>query len=426
MSLIQKEINKKVMKLSQPLSDYFVFSIKAKELLKICEPIRLEDGDEVDNYGLLDVPFSKVSTGTQRKENVKQVAEIKEYIVSGDAAFPNTIILGANLNDKGFLLDSEDEKRWIINGDELSIPTASYKASIIDGQHRVLGFKRLFNEDENNEYLDMDVLCVLYLDLPLTYHAQIFTHLNSTPRRVDRNLIYQLYQIDMDEKKPECWSPEVLAVYLARTLDSDIGSPLKDRLKLSVKDRELKDGWKFTFSSVVEGLLCLISSNPKKDKNILATETRVLSEDKDKYKFAKRDVLSAYIDSAPLRELYLNQKDSTLYSLILKYIKVMDEKLISKEDSVFRKSIGFSACLLALKEILLRSNAEPNEVIEIIERNLVRINFDFLPSIPSTKVQGVLKNTIILLVKDELNLDKKSINIKIEDVKLYTSIIGTK
>ncbi|WIH22872.1 DGQHR domain-containing protein [Photobacterium damselae] len=423
MANIKNEIKKNVIKLSQPLSDYFVFSIKARELLKICEPIRLEDGEEVDDYGVLNVPFSKVSTGTQRKENSKQVSEIKEYIISGDAAFPNTIILGANLDDKGFLLDEEDKNRWTVSHNVLNVPAGSFKASIIDGQHRVLGFKKLLNEDENNEFLNMDLLCTLYLDLPLTYHAQIFTHLNSTPRRVDRNLIYQLYQIDMDEKKPECWSPEVLAVYLARSLDSDCDSPLKDRLKLSVKERELQDGWRYTFSSVVEGILSLLSSNPKKDKNTLSSETKKLSNGKREYVFSKRSVLGGYKDIAPLRNLYLEQKDSSIYKYLLRYIIVMDRELISKGDSVFRKSIGFSACFSALRDILLNTQHDRDEVVDVIERSLSKINFEYLPDIPSTKVQGILKNVIILLVKDELRIDKKAININIKDRVIYENII---
>lgn len=425
MANIKKEVNKQVIKLSQPLSDYFVFSIKARDLLEICEPVRLEDGKELEDYGSLEVPFSKVSTGTQRKENSKQVAEIKEYITSGDAAFPNTIILGANLNDKGFLLSEEDKVRWSVDNSNLNIPAGSYKASIIDGQHRVLGFKKLLSENENSKYLDMDVLCTLYLDLPLTYHAQIFTHLNSTPRRVDRNLIYQLYQIDMDAKKPECWSPEVLAVYLARSLDSDTKSPLKDRLKLSVKERELQEGWRYTFSSVVEGILALLSSNPKTDKNTLSIETRRLSKNMDKYYFASRTVLDDISDSSPFRKLYLEQKDSTIYKYILSYVNVIDKKLISKGDSVFRKSIGFSACFLAFKEILTNTNASPDRVIDVICHKLDEINFDSLPEIPSTKVQGILKNVIILLVKDELSIDKKLININIKDKNIYIDIIGS-
>lgn len=45
--------------------------------------------------------------------------------------------------------------------------------------------------------------------------------------------------------------------------------------------------------------------------------------------------------------------------------------------------------------------------------------------IPSTKVQGILKNVIILLVKDELNIDKRMINININDKSLYVDIIGS-
>lgn len=424
MKIIINELNKKVIKLSQPMSDYYVFSIKAKELLQICEVSRLEDGTEEEIYGQLSIPFSKIKSGTQRKMNSQQVLQIKDYITSGDAAFPNTIILGANLDDKGFLIKGDDKRRWEVNNNELKIPKTSFMASIIDGQHRVLGFQRLFDESPNNEFLNMDILCAVYLDLPLTYHAQIFTHINATPRRVDRNLIYQLYQIDMDEKTPESWSPEVLSVYLAKAIDTDENSPLRDRLKLSVKERPLQDGWRYTFAAVVEGLLMLISSNPKRDKNILARATRIKSKDKGEIVFANRSILSEQPDSAPLRKLYLEQKDSTIYSFILRYVKIIHKNLLSGEENVFQKSIGFTACFQALKDILELSGKSKDSVLDSIENNIHRINLDKLPETPSTRVQGILKNLIILIVKDELGIKSKDINIKATDVDIYRDLIG--
>jgi DNA phosphorothioation-associated DGQHR protein 1 len=422
MKLIEKELNLSAMEISQPLADFYVFTIKAIDLLNICIPVRLEDSEELETYGDVEVPFSKITTGTQRKENVKQVGQIRDYIISGDAAFPNTIILGANLNEEGFRISKEDKCRWSFDKGQLNIAKNSFKASIIDGQHRVLGFKKLKEDDPTNEFLQMDIVCSLYLDLPLTYHAQIFTHINSTPRRVNRNLIYQLYQIDMDEKKPGCWSPEVLAVYMARALDNDKNSPFENRLRLSVKEKKLKFGWCYTFASIVEGILPLISTSPVRDKNRLASETKKCSND-DELVYSVRSVLKDIEDGAAFRQLYLEQKDSSIYNNILKFVVIINQILIEPKDSVFRKSIGISACFMALKEALIISGASFEEVIQAFENNLTRFDLQNLSDIPSTKLQGIIKNTMIQLVGNELNINLKNIKLNIKDVAVYKTLI---
>lgn len=403
-------------KVSQPLADFYVFSIKAKDLLDICESVRLVETDEVEKYSDLEIPFAKVS-GTQRPTNNKKINQIKDYILSGDASFPNSIILGANINNNGFL--DESELKWSVNENgELIIPANSNVSAIIDGQHRVLGFKKVFDEDPNNENLDMDVVCSLFLDLPMSYHAQIFTQINSTPLRVNRNLIYQLYQIDMDKKKPELWSPEVLSVFMARGLDNDERSPFFRKIKMSVKNNsETNIKPQYTFATLVESILFLISENPMADKTILATESSNLSAQITEQTYATRDVLSQRKDKAPLRELYLKQKDNTLYNIILNFTKIINENLL-QEDSIFKKSIGLRACFLALLDVLLENQSDYDDALVKIDKGMKIISLSNLPKTPSTKVQGVLKNIILFSIKKTCNIQYK-IKIEMADRHYY-------
>ena len=82
----------------------------------------------------------------------------------------------------------------------------------------------------------MELLCSVYLDLPLAYHARIFTNININQKRVDKNLAYNLFQFDMEQGEPETWSPETLAVYFARVLEKDNDSPFKGKIKLGVEN----------------------------------------------------------------------------------------------------------------------------------------------------------------------------------------------
>ncbi len=367
----------------QGFGTFYVCAIKAKDLLEICQPIRADilDG-EIDND-----PFEAgifKPAGPQRKVGEKRPEQIARYISTGMAAFPNSIIIGANITDEGFLLD-EESRQWIYSNGCISIEDNACAAAIIDGQHRLQGYELIKKSNSNLECLEDELVCSIYLDLPITYHAQLFSTINSTQRKVPKNLIYQLYQIDMDERKPQYWSPEVLSVYLSRALGMDPESALFKRLVLAVDKRPngLQKDWNVSLSAVVEGLLKLFSSKPLDDRE---------SFHSDKMEVVKRTDLKN--DKSPWRFEYINNKDRDIYENVrdfINFIYANDKDM----DSAFKSSIGISSILAAFAEILTAFNGNYKNIQSRFKSDIYELKFRALPKDRVSKNKKLLKDSIV-------------------------------
>src|SRR5690606_26453257 len=102
--------------------------------------------------------------------------------------------------------------RWTateVEGDlcSVTIPSAKKLAAVIDGQHRLFGFV-----DAKPERLTMNLLCSVFLDLPKPFQAQLFATINSTQKRVDKSLTYELFGYNIDDEAENLWTPDKLAV----------------------------------------------------------------------------------------------------------------------------------------------------------------------------------------------------------------------
>ena len=122
---------------SQPIGEFFLCSIPADVLLDVTFsiPATIKRKEGV---------FSGV-LGNQRKLSEARTRQIGAYIDEDDSTFPNTIILSANYRENG---DYEDDEslRWRISAgtdgcSSIIIPSLGRLASIIDGQHRLEGFR---------------------------------------------------------------------------------------------------------------------------------------------------------------------------------------------------------------------------------------------------------------------------------------------
>jgi DGQHR domain-containing protein len=154
------------LRVRQPLGTFYVISISAEKLLGLCYSDKAELGE--DGFSI---------TGTQRLEDEKRQKEISDFIRTEEAAFPNTIILGANYDEDGYFIESEDS--WVVEEESpgsyrLKIPSSRRMASIIDGQHRLRSFKYA----DIDRRKDFELLCSVYLDLPIPYHAYLFSTIN--------------------------------------------------------------------------------------------------------------------------------------------------------------------------------------------------------------------------------------------------------
>jgi len=375
---------------SQPLGDFFVVALDAATLRQVTflDPTRITSVDSKSFwYSLL---------GAQRQSSPRRARQIAKYINTVEAAFPNSIILAANYINYGELQEDE-EKRWRVEcvGDnlfELVIPTNGKMASVIDGQHRLLGFDYCDPERQT-----MELLCAIYMDLPHAYQAYLFATININQRKVDKSLAYDQFGYNLDEEEKDGWAPDKLAVYLCRKLNLDPHSPFHARIKIAPLNADLlfPDGslpdWQVSMACVVEGSAKLISQNAKKDRDLL--HRRVIGA-------RSRSLLP--MDSSPLRMLYLNNNDDDIYRLLTKFFAVADQQLWSMASlqSYIKKTVGIQALFDVLRLSIERLGNNPSVTdFEGILGASSSVDFSDPAFQASGKGRVRIKNTLLLFAE---------------------------
>lgn len=333
-------IKRQVIPVNQPFGQFYAVKLTAAELLKVVDtdPYRItETGD---------------TAGIQRKKNEIRLKEIAEYLKSQESALPNTIIIAGNS------FSDDEETRWFLEEDGesklvLSIPENSINGSIIDGQHRLKAFNHLSKKEQES----YELLCSVYLDIPNPYQAYLFATINMNQRKVDKSLAYELYGYNLSEENAIEWSPEKLAVFLTRKLNRDNKSIFHEHIVVAAENIDLlfntrpqDQEWYISTASVVDGILSLISTNPKRDRDKLFQIER---------KSRSRKLLPD--DSSPLRSYFKENNDLLIYTIILNFFNASFETLYKQSSYIF-KTVGIQAQFRVLKEILTRYLAEDKNI----------------------------------------------------------------
>lgn len=353
---------------SQPFGQFFVAAIPARVLLDTAFSDRLTAIKKKD--GTYDLE------GSQRKLVERRMKDIGMFIDGSSAAFPNSVILAANYREDTGLVEEDEDLRWSFDiakgglSGQLTIPKAVKLAPIIDGQHRLFGF----NFAEKRERLDVPLLCAIYFDLPKPYQAFLFATINANQRPVTKSQTYELFGYNVEDEPPEKWTPEKLAVFLARKLNTEKDSPFHDHIVVAaendfaptISEVRRAGSWAVSTAAVVEGIVRLISSNPKKDAYAM--------DGKFEYRAQNRSVLDpAREDSAnPLRVLYLGKNDDLIYTGVKNYFTAAD-KLFWKHatsDSYIRKTVGVQALFDIARQIMGERVAAKDFSVASFEKKL--------------------------------------------------------
>ncbi len=338
--------------------------------------------------------------GAQRDHSLVRAKKIAKYINTVESAFPNSIIIAANYINHGDFQD-EEEVRWRIEGSDktsfhLHIPTTDKMASIIDGQHRLLGFD--FCDPARK---DMDLLCAVYMDLPQPYQAYLFATININQRKVDKSLAYDQFGYNLDTEDPDSWAPDKLAVFLTRKLNLDPSSPLYNRIRIAplnkeaVFDESEDRDWQVSTACIVEGIAKLISSNAKNDRNEL-----------HKWAVVARTRSHLKPDYSPLRELYLKCKDDEITKVLRTYFEGVDKKLWTnaKGNSYIRRTIGVQA-LFDILGLLIEDESLPEDKLKQLLAKSSKIDFSDPLFQASGKGRTRVRNAI-LLAADMMNIEE--------------------
>jgi len=343
----------------QPLGEFYLTALPAEFLLKVCFSHRHTRNDA-------DATGRVRDEGHQRRLDQNRLNDISRYLQTQDAALPGTIIIAGNCTQDGEILDLDDEtsslRRWRIEpkgGDDrevvsLAIPSDDRLGAVVDGQHRLWGFEKLPADLKKTS-----LPCAVFLDLPTPQQAAIFATINFNQKPVSKSQSYELFGYNLDDEPERSWSPDKLAVFFARKLNVDTESPFIDHIKVAAQDDRVLDEiakirqkeWSVSTATIVEGVLSLISKNPKQDRDTLHRDP---VEARSRKKLADKSVRG---DVPPFRELYLAEdRDIVIYKTVLNYFKAAHklfwENLHADSKSLIRKTAGVQALFQVLKELL--------------------------------------------------------------------------
>lgn len=349
------------LQIRQPIGDFYLTAIPASILLKVCfsVPHTRHSSDEEGNVK---------DVGNQRKMVKQRLTSIAQYLQTREATLPGTIIIAANCERDGSIVDPLDKRsgfRWSISADknvgnlyELDIPSDQPLAAVVDGQHRLWGFQNLSKVAE-----DFMIPCAVFIDLPSPQQASIFATINFNQRPVNKSQTYELFGYNLDDEPESSWSPEKLAVFFARKLNADPESPFLNHIKVAaIDDRVLSElarrsqkEWAVSTATIVECVLKLITKHPQAERDEL-----------HKYPLDKRnrnvlraldESLSRRPSSAPVfRDYYLSgDKDIVIYKTIINFFTVVRELFWKSGLSTpLKKTAGVQALFLVLSEILTK------------------------------------------------------------------------
>lgn len=327
-----KEIFLPVLKMTQPIGDFFIGSMKAKDLFKIAHfdirKIRNEGG--IDQY-----------LGIQRQLNEKRVAEIQRYVKTMDATFPTAVILAvdercATVNPIACRGDKPGQSRLFELGlrnvpepEDGEDPVLFRQiARVIDGQHRIAGLE-LYEGD-------FDVNVAIFVGLDIATQASVFSVVNLAQTKVNASLVYDLFSYD------EARSPEKTAHELAVALDSTSGSPFEKRIRRLGVATEGRFGETLSQATFVRAVLPYITDDVMTDREIGRRGGSWPSPD---YQQMLKMIF---------RTFFVNNKDVDIAEIMWNYFSAVEERwpeawAWTGTGRILNKTTGFEALMKFLR-----------------------------------------------------------------------------
>ncbi|MDT8956453.1 DGQHR domain-containing protein [Aeromonas caviae] len=345
------------LKISQPYGDFFQATFTADDLIK-CTYVNQA---EMENGEL---------TGVQRKESTPRALEISRYVDSSEAAFPNSIILSVNYDEDDMPVAEENKWRFEkIDNDlyKIIIPDINLKlCSVIDGQHRLLGFRLSSNKA-------IKLPCSIYDSLPPSGQASIFSTINFNQQKVPKSLAYRLFGYSLDDMSRDVWPPDLLAVYFSEKFNSTENFPFYNRLKNRVLNESNENNWAVSSSVFIDGVLSLISRNPRLDRYSI---NAINSTSKEK---GRRRLLTVNKnDNSPLRHLYINGNDRAIEQVLFMFFNKVESHFWTQEcidkKTVLIRTVGISALFQFLKKQLLDMSDITLEKLDRLCNLLIKVD----------------------------------------------------
>ncbi|MDP2386990.1 MAG: DGQHR domain-containing protein [Bacteroidota bacterium] len=347
-------VDLKVIKVSQPIGDFFIGTIKARDLIKISyADVRRIEGEEreVERY-----------LGIQRPLDKTRVYKIRRYLESVDAAFPTGIVLAIDQNcaefDDGGTLTLKPYESAEYPEESISFDKV---AKVLDGQHRIAGFiNEAGNYDEtlNQFFPDFQLNVVVFIGIDLDEQANIFATVNLAQTKVSRSLVYDLEELSKTR------SPFRTCHQIAVALDSvDKKSPLYHRIKrLGVKTKDRTKPEPLTQAVFVESLIKLISPDPFVDRNL--------------YMKGKKPAYfsNSELRKHPFRNMFISEQDNEIALILFNYFTSIQDKWptawkdINRQGNILPRSNAFKAFMRYLRIAYLTIVGQNVGIVPTVEQ----------------------------------------------------------
>lgn len=308
-------------RVTQPIGVFYVGVLPASTLRRNAQPETRKLLDSQEN-----------SAGIQRVLSEERVKEIRQYLRTADASFPNSIILSLDPNRLLEGPDSLTVGERDIGLVRLVVQQNAEAFSVIDGQHRLKGF-----DDETEK--DFELIVAIFIGLDEEDKAYLFSTINSKQTKVNKSLVYDLF--DVAERR----SPQRSAHDIAKLLNSDPNSPFYRRIKLLGTNPKFESEVLYRANlsqgTFVERLLSLITRDAAIDRDVIRRGGEL-----DR---AQNDTKLVF------RPMWIEDRDNVILKVLFNYFTAVAEEFPTEwRDGTcpLAKTIGFGALMSLLTDLV--------------------------------------------------------------------------
>jgi DGQHR domain-containing protein len=344
------------LEVKQPIGSFYLTKLTWGDLLAIAaaDIRKIEDetshGDSFDSY-----------LGIQRGVEEPRVKEIAQYVTTFDATFPTSIILAIPSKEyrfKGKKIDLQDTLKLdslegyeevdniMVTDNELRIRRSGAVASVLDGQHRIEGIRRAYGNGNTEKVFDLNV--TIFVDLDIDDQAQIFSVINKAQTKVNKSLVYDLYEYARSR------SPQKTSHDIVRALNRMEKSPFYKKIKIlgKVVNKETETIAQAIFVELIMGY---ISANPMTDRDDIKKK-RKISRDYDRNKYIFRDY-------------FLDENDVAISKILWNYFTAVSTLWPkswgeSENGNILNKTTGIIALMRYLRHVYNAEKLGPETTID--------------------------------------------------------------
>ncbi|MEO9465320.1 DGQHR domain-containing protein [Sulfitobacter pontiacus] len=369
----------KVLKVSQPIGEFFIGAIDSDELLSITTVDVREF--EKGKAGAID--------GIQRVRSKTRLKDLTEYVNLDYATFPTSVILAidqrcvtlSKIEGCAGLYSLQVSAYDGSEGDD-PIPLDA-SAFVIDGQHRLAGLE---NREPDKDPFEVNVS--IFVGADIADQAEIFSRVNLAQTKVNKSLTYDLLEYAKEK------SPYKVAHDVVVALNSDDHGPFFEKIKrLGVRTPGL-DGETLAQATVVNGLLRHLPQNQEKERSKSLFGLSRKSEPNESWR--SRIFVDFYRDD-DFASILLNVSNF-FEAVATKWPNAWRDP---QEGQILPRTTGFNALIRFLKDAYLSLVDEPrvvetNEFLEIFERIRIQeseLNKDVY--VPGSTGQGKLYSELV-------------------------------